>query len=250
MSLVHERDGDPVHYPKHRDFFQFDDEVAAIFPNMAARSIPMYGEVHRFHAALVSRMYGATGTLGLLDIGASRGQFIGEICNQFQIDRENGRAGVDCWAIESSRPMLDFLQKDFPFIQAIEADITTTPSLGRKFEVVSMLYVLQFIPNDHKRTVLRWLHDEVVKPGGLLILGQKEEVSSPAMLRPLTDEYMQFRVNNGYSWDEIRAKTEALKNSMWCLRRDDLVSLLHSVGFYGIEETTRWAMFSTLVCRR
>lgn len=248
MPLSCDASGKPVHFPK-KDRFEFDEEVAQIFPDMARRAIPMYAEVHRLHASLIKRLYGLYGRFSVLDIGASRGQFLSEICNQFQIDVSQGSADIELYALESSAPMLEHLRRDFPCIGIIEADICRPPLLGSKFDVVSLLYVLQFIPHEHKREVLAWLHADVVRPGGLLILGQKEDIASGYMTTALTEEYMGFRARNGYSAEEITAKTEALKKSMWTLRNDELVAMLRGVGFWGFEETSRWTMFSTLVCR-
>lgn len=245
MSLVQEAGSDPVHFPKRRDVFRFDDEIATIFPNMALRSIPMYAEVHRLHAALLYRIFSTRPGFDVLDVGASRGHFLREICNRFQ---EAHRANwLHCFALENSRPMLDAIGRELPYVQRIEADITTLPDLGRTFDTISLLYVLQFVPDLHKRSVLQWAFEHL-RPGGVLLLGQKEAL--PYACGYMHDEYIQFRLDNGYTKEEIDAKTKALANSMWCVERDDLHTVLRDIGFHAVTDTSRWLMFSTIMCRR
>jgi tRNA (cmo5U34)-methyltransferase len=245
MSLVQERGNDPVHFPKRRDVFQFDEEIAAIFPNMAVRSIPMYAEVHRLHAALLHRMFHDRCALDVLDVGASRGHFLREICKRFQSAFMTG--WLKCFAMDNSRPMLELIRGDMPAVHTIEADVTTLPDLGRRFDVISLLYVLQFIPEDRKVAVLQWAYDSL-RPGGVLLLGQKE--NAPEGHNYMNEEYIQFRVDNGYTREEIEAKTKALQGSMWCMGRGELHAALNDVGFVEITDTSRWLMFSTILCRK
>jgi len=246
MSLVQEEGKDEVHFPKRRDVFEFDEEVAAIFPSMALRSIPMYAEVHRLHAALLKRMFVGR-PMDVLDVGASRGHFLREICNQLQNTEEARWLG--CYAMEKSAPMVARIKEEFPHILCVEQDVTTLPDLGQQFDVISMLYVLQFIPNAQKRGVLEWAYAHLRK-GGVLILGQKEHTETRSNHHVEHDEYIQFRMDNGYTAEEIEAKTAALRNSMWCVEHDDLYYVLDDIGFYGMHDTSRWLMFSTLMARR
>lgn len=246
MSLVQQSDQDPVHVPKRRDVFQFDSEVAAIFPNMAVRSIPMYREVHRLHAAILKRMYVGR-PLSILDVGASRGHFLREVCNQLQNSHEE--RWLHCTAMEQSEPMLAHIRADLPHVECLWGDITQHPEMPQRYDAISMFYVLQFVPDKEKRAALEWAYSWL-KPGGVLLLGQKEDQARTGNQAILHDEYIQFRVDNGYDKAEIEAKTAALKNSMWCVDRDDLHTVLQDIGFYNVHDTSRWLMFSTLMARR
>lgn len=252
MSLEFSKD-DPqkiVHYPKNATRFEFDREVAVIFPNMARRSIPMYEEAHRLHISLVlDKFIDGHEDVQVVDVGASRGAFLKEICNQLQwpIDRRHPR--IRMLAIDSSADMLELLQAEMPGVSILHAEAQGLRSLDGSADVISMMYVLQFIqdPAD-KLAVLQWAYDSL-KPGGYLLLGQKDLVSKEYE-ELFAQEYYRFRYRNGYTHEEIVAKTQALKNSMWPSTPAWLEDMCIQAGFSDYAVTSRWLQFSTSICTK
>lgn len=242
MSLVIDRDGSPVHFPK-RDAFQFDEEVAAIFENMAQRSIPMYSEVHRLHVQMLAEQYFlGKEPVTLFDIGASTGRWFRVMRKLLKVESLKDIASLSCFAFDNSHPMLARLSQEFPEVDARYMDLTQPTHLGARADVVVMLYVLQFIPYEQKIDVLRWVWDHMA-PDGVLVLGQKENMGGDDA--EFQQEYIRFRLDNGYSKEEIAAKTAALKHSMWCNTPHELRSMLQRACFSKVIETTRWLNFST-----
>lgn len=249
MSLLDES-VKPVHYPQDPDKFEFDGEVSRIFPDMARRSIPMYDEVHRLHVSLIREVLDRE-EVTMWDIGASHGQFFQEVCNQFQIPLRTGRDGWHFVAVDNSHDMLLHLLDRMPWVDTVECDAQQLPEMFPDMEgrvdVISMFYVLQFIKETKdQRRILEWAR-KALRPGGYLLLGQKHKVSAPFDVA-LTREYINFRQRNGYTMEEIEAKTRALRNSMWPIRREWLEDLCVRAGFEYVE-TTRWLQFSTSMCR-
>lgn len=242
MSLVIPPAGNPVHYPAGESF-QFDDEVAAIFENMAERSIPMYREAHRIHASMIGEMLSTREHVGILDVGASTGSFLHAVCKQAGAVRPKN---VIYQALDSSEAMCKRLKERYPWITVTLADITDPPVIDFRPDVVSMMYVLQFIPPHKKVAVLEWLHS-IMPDEGIMFLGQKD-IFHGGIGRVFQDEYIKFRLANGYTREEIDAKTEALKHSMWCSTPYDLREILYGIGFGLVLETTRWLNFSTFIC--
>ena len=242
-------DGDRVvHYPVHATKFEFDEEVSRIFPDMARRAIPLYEEAHRLHVSMLHRIF-AQPQVSVCDIGASRGNFFREICNQLQIPVETGSPKFSFVAVDSSRHMLEHLQKEMPWVCTVVADATDMVDFEEPIDVISMFYILQFIEDDTKKlAVLRWAHRNL-RPGGVLLLGQKEEITDTHS-ELFTEEYYRFRMRNGYTREEIDAKTRALRGSMWPSSPAWLESMCYSAGFRDYVETTKWLQFSTSMCTR
>jgi tRNA (cmo5U34)-methyltransferase len=239
----------PVHMPDG-DSFQFDEEVAQIFPDMARRSIPLYEEAHRMHVSMFYDKLSEPGSV-VYDVGSSRGNFFREICNQLQIYEDDAeqalRRGYSWVAIDTSEHMLKHLKRSMPSVTTIAADVLKIGVLPQKADVVVMMYLLQFIKEtDKKLTALRWAYEQL-KPGGVLILGQKEDMH-PAIASRYQEEYFKFRRTNGYTQEEIDRKTAALKNSMWPISNSVLRSLCLEAGFAAYHETSRWLQFSTAIC--
>lgn len=240
--------GNAVHYPKRRDVFEFDAEVSSVFPDMALRSIPMYKEVHRLHVSMLYDTLAAQDVV-IYDIGASRGHFFKEVCNRFQLDPKKGRDGLRMVAVDSSPHMLDALAEELPCVSTVCTDARELIDFEVKADVICLFYILQFLEHDsEKLDVLRWAHRNL-KPGGIVLIGQKG--TQTETYQELFDtEYYRFRLANGYTWEEIQAKTLALKNSMWPCSPAWLESLCIGAGFIDYVETTRWLQFSTSMCTK
>ena len=245
MTVEIGKGGDAIHFPKDPNKFEFDDEVAQIFPNMAERSIPMYKEVHRLHASLLAEHFKTHDTI-VVDLGASRGGFLDAICSHYHIPKYSGVPGIRLIAVDRSPSMLEGLRLDLPCVETICQDIVDLPDLEKPATVISLFYVLQFMREPDARKAVAWCYRNLRK-GGYLLLGQKEQVIQGLHI-PFTEEYYRFRMRRGYTLQEIEAKTAALANSMWPRRREWTEQLVREVGFHSYSETSRWLQFSTAIC--
>lgn len=240
MSLI-QKGGEVVHIPKRRDVFEFDDEVAAIFQDMATRSIPMYEEVHRLHCSLLHEAL-EEATL-VVDVGSSTGHLFGAI--EHELGFTLSEAGIEGLAIDSSPHMMGELRTRFPTVVGACRDITEAVDLKRPADIIFCLYTLQFIPPERKALAFDWIVRNL-KLGGYLVLGQKESVPGVWADMAFTEEYHQFRRDNGYTQAEIDAKTSALAGSMWPISIAQIQSELAARGVVTYP-TSRWLQFSTLI---
>lgn len=242
MSLEFATGGRAIHMPANPDVFKFDAEVAKIFPDMAKRSIPMYHEAHRAHVAMLMPWL-QWQDCEILDVGASRGEFFKHVISA---DPKLAHL-VRYTALDSSQPMLEMLVREFPQAHTLHVDLLTDAFLGmdRQYDIIVCNYIIQFLPPEHQWRVIEKLN-VLLRDGGVLVFGHKAAHSG--MLGKLShDEYIEFRLRNGYTRAEIDAKTNALKNSMWPMDHDALVTGLRNMGFKEIVETTRWMMFNTFI---
>lgn len=231
----------PVHFPKNPNKFEFDGSVAAIFHNMAERSIPQFREAHLNNAQMLAP-WAAKGSPSVLDIGASRGAFLEAL------DQCYGIENFDVRATDNSAPMVAFLAQDFPSVTCEQVDITSRGFLNclHTYDVINFTYVLQFIPKEYQRLVLSKVCS-MVKKGGVLFVAQKNKDTSP-IGEVVHEQYIQWRISNGYSREEIEAKTAALANSMWPMDEAMLISDLKSSGMTEVARTRSWGPFSNLMC--
>lgn len=244
MSLAQSVNGLPVHFPKEKAKFVFDAEVSEIFPDMAKRSIPLFYETHALHAGLV-RKWMEQDEVAILDVGASRGAFLQELESRYDMQRR----GVKVLACDISLDMCLHLQDDFPWAQVIQADIADQNNEVRpdSWDIINCTYVVQFVKPEHQTMVLKRLA-RALKPGGVLFLGQKMDSPGPAG-RLLHEQYINWRLANGYTAEEINAKTLALKGSMSLFPDNVLRNYLNN---YGLEvmETSRWGVFNNYMCTK
>ena len=237
------QDGTPVHFPAKPEKFEFDAEVAEVFPNMAERSIPNFHLAHRLHVGMAEGLLIEPGCR-VLDVGASRGHFYEHILEQ-------GFHRVAYTAIDNSKPMCDMLQARHPSARVLHMDLTGDDfeehSKEEQYEVICCNYVLQFLPVNAQIVVLLSLVQMLTR-GGLLLIGHKAQ--HRGYLGEMSHRaYHKFRRDNGYSQKEIDAKTKALQGSMFPMNHQFLMDTL-SQCCSEVAETTRYMMFSTLVARK
>lgn len=237
--------GETVHYPAKPEKFEFDSEVSQVFPDMARRSIPLFYETHDLHAALCAPWMEQE-QVAVLDVGASRGAFLSALARQYGLPRD----GVYVEANDISLDMATKLVVDFPWVKTHNLDISGDTFMSMpdgRWDIINCTYVLQFVKEQHQVAVLRKL-TRLLKPGGVLFLGQK--LNSPGVVgRMLHDQYIQFRIQNGYTHEEIAAKTRALQNSMWPMSEENLNYYLNLFGL-SVMETSRWTVFNNYMCTK
>lgn len=244
----------PVHFPKQNDKFEFDEEVAAIFENMATRSIPLYNEAHNVHAMIAETYIRQQLNLNyrkqveILDIGASVGGFVKHLCNRFQCDPKLGVDRVAYHATDASAAMVEEFKRVYPWATGVCCEANTPTGAPGGFDIALLMYVLQFIPVTDRTDVLSEVYKSM-RPGGIIFLGQKEKAEE-AVMPIYSAEYIRWRMDNGYSQQEIAAKTRALEGVMWTEPVEDTIARLHKVGFMHVRQTTRWLQFSTLMARK
>lgn len=240
MSLEQTEDR-PVHFPADPKKFAFDPEVAKIFEDMAIRSIPNFLQAHDCHASMARPWLQVPGAT-VMDVGASRGSFFRALQKHYPRQMANG--DIKLHAIDNSDKMCEYLRGDFTTAQVECLDITSDEFLGRieQYDIVCAHYVLQFIHPDKQQEVLSKIF-RMVKQGGVLIFGHKamHHGDTGALSH---EEYIRFRLENGYTMEEIKAKTLALKGSMFPMKHGRLMSAVRT-HFSDVSETFRFMMFST-----
>jgi tRNA (cmo5U34)-methyltransferase len=234
----------PVHFPADPAKFAFDREVSAVFENMAVRSIPNFVEAHRAHVSMLKEWLNPGAKV--LDIGASRGSFFKELHDQYPALWPT----LKLEALDNSADMCGYLSQDYPEAHIRCEDVSSTKFLvGRQgtYDVVCVHYVLQFIPRDMQPLVVAKIFN-MVRPGGILIWGHKSAHAGTAGAAA-HEQYIQFRINNGYTREEIEAKTKALAGSMFPMDHYQLLGLMKG-HFSEVVETFRFMMFSTMFAVR
>lgn len=260
MSLViRQKDGQPVHVPKRRDHFEFDEEVSAIFENMAQRSIPMYAEVHRLNAAIIQRHKASTRHAGpyvVWDIGGSTGMAAKALMDRLGAYAPGGCAEIAYHVVDISQPMLQQVHDKLPWVVPHHLDITQegwdkTPGLPQP-DCVILNYVVQFVKPPYKAQIVK-AAVKALRPRGLFLMAQKEtskDNNAGIVPTAMDEEYIQFRRDNGYSQEEIDLKTRALKNAMWLVTKQTTLTMLYEAGFGTVYETTRWCQFASYACTK
>ena len=186
--------------------FRFDGTVVEVFLDMISRSVPCYWEVSRIGAQLASERLQPGDRV--YDIGASL------LTSTMEIAKRVSHADVELIAIDASAAMVGaarerLAQAPDTRVQVAHGDVFEYPL--RPAKVIVMNWTLQFLPPERRAELLRKIRQTLV-PGGLLLLSEKLDTGGPGEY--LHDAHLRFKVDQGYSEEEVRNKLSALDGVM------------------------------------
>ncbi|MGI9263074.1 MAG: carboxy-S-adenosyl-L-methionine synthase CmoA [Woeseiaceae bacterium] len=187
--------------------FEFNDAVAAVFPDMLRRSIPGYdasieaiSTLARRYVTPGSRCYDLGCSLGAATL-AMRRNIPGDGCEIVAVDLAPAM-------VERCQLLIDADDADIPV--TVEAADVRAVSIENASMVV-LNYTLQFLPVDDRVELIRNIYNGL-NEGGVLVLSEKVADDDPAVESLLVDLHHEFKRANDYSDLEIARKRTALDN--------------------------------------
>ena len=222
--------------------FAFDQQVAAVFPDMIRRSVPGYELIVPMSGLLAARQIAAGARPQIYDLGCSLG------ATSLATLRGCASLGVkdpQIIAVDNSPDMLARACEliDDTRVSFVEADVlemTFKPS-----GAVLMNFVLQFVAPADRLTLLRRIR-ECLDPGGALILSEKIRSDDPAEQAFNDAAHLDFKRANGYSDLEISQKRSALERVMIVDTIDQHRERFAAAGFKNFRQwygCLNWASF-------
>ena len=191
--------------------FRFNDNVAAVFPDMLRRSIPGYAATLEAIGSLAAR-YVRPGT-HCYDLGCSLGaatlamrQGIGvPDCRIFAVDVAPAMI-ARCREIVAEDDRLNAPPTE---VVIVEDDIRNVDIVNASMVVLN--YTLQFLAPDARDDMIARIHRGMVD-GGLLVLSEKVVDENAQMEALLVDLHHEHKRRNDYSSLEIARKRAALED--------------------------------------
>jgi len=189
--------------------FEFNDDVASVFPDMLRRSIPGYAESIQAVGSLASRYvvpdsrcYDLGCSLGAASLAMLRNVKV-EGCRIIAVDNAPAmtrrcREALEPETIDTSTEL-----------SVLDADIQDV-EIARASMVV-MNYTLQFIPVRERASLIEGIATGMLD-GGVFILSEKIVDEDPEIDNGLVALHHEFKRRNAYSDLEISQKRAALEN--------------------------------------
>ncbi len=211
--------------------FVFDEQVADVFPDMLARSVPGYASILSMIEQLTGRF--AKSHTQLYDLGCSLGAAT-------LLMRSQAPPSCKLHAIDSSSAMVARLQTKLDELASLEAattccpvethlaDVRSFPMSNASFVVLNL--TLQFIPADEREDLLRAVA-QALNSGGALLLSEKICFDEPAQQALLTELHHDFKRAHGYSDLEIAQKRTAIEQRLIPETLKTHTNRLRQVGF-------------------
>ncbi len=229
--------------------FEFNENVAAVFDDMAERSIPFYKEVQRMIVELSLRFF-KHGTR-IYDLGCSTGTTSVLLAHAF---RDAAVQEYEIIGIDSSQAMCDKAceKLERAGVSRGHTHIRQGNIVEEQFEqasVVIMNYTLQFIDPLKRETLIDAVFGGLCR-NGILIVSDKMLQSSTDVSRIFANSYYDFKRRNGYSELEISQKRDALENILIPYHVKEEESLFYSAGFASVDIFFSWYNFTSFLCMK
>jgi tRNA (cmo5U34)-methyltransferase len=225
--------------------FEFNADVAEVFPDMLRRSIPGYDISIGAIAALASR-YVQAGTQ-CYDLGCSLGA--AALAMRRNITASNCRVIAVDIAPAMTERCRALLNRDNSAIQCdvVEADVRIIPI--ENSSMVVMNYTLQFLPVGERLAMIRRIY-EGMNDGGVFVLSEKVADDDPAVESLLVDLHHDFKKTNAYSELEISRKRTALENVLIPETTQTHLNRLTDAGFSHCGVWLKHFNFASIVAIR
>lgn len=232
--------------PVRASDFEFNREVADVFDDMLARSVPYYREQQAL-IQQIARKFHQPGTR-VYDLGCSTGYTLINLAKV--LGPETRLVGYDY-----SQPMLDKAQENIRAaglqeqIELRRADFNDDLS-GTDLSdasVVTLCWTLQFIRPLWRDRFIKWINSGMTS-GGAIVCMEKILTHSSDMNRYFIDFYYEYKTHHGYSQEEILRKREALENVLVPYRSEENFELFRRNGFPTVETCFQWFNFAGYLC--
>ena len=220
--------------------FQFDEEVAEVFDDMLARSIPFYRETQNIIIDLVDRRLPEHGRL--YDLGCSTGNTLLAVASLLKKQSRKAQLiGVD-----QSLPLIRKCRHKLSEHHCCIIHRNILDLLPNRSDFTVLNYTLQFLPPRDRPVLLKRIH-KGLRPGGAVFISEKLRTEEKEVDLLLSRLYQDFKKRNGYSELEISQKREALEKVLVPLTVEEHLQALRSAGFSRSGMIFRWYNFASFL---
>lgn len=222
--------------------WEFDTDVADVFDDMLARSIPQY-DVMRQAVFQVGSHFQQRDT-DIVDLGCSRGEAIAPFVDKFG-------AYNRYYLCDVSEPMLEATRKRFSgYLNSPTQGLMRVDNFDLRIgyppvsaSITLSVLTLQFTPIEYRQRILRnvWKH---TVPGGAFILVEKVLGATAEIDNLMVSIYYEMKRKNGYTEDQIQRKRLSLEGVLVPVTAKWNEELLNMAGFTYVDCFWRWQNFA------
>lgn len=216
--------------------WSFGGNVPEHFQQHAKRSIPFYEEGHALICHL-SDFFVKPKSI-CYDLGASTGELSKKLLNHHKNKKPK------FILIDQEKKMLDAAKENLcNFEQQIELSCLNIDEVEfQASDLIVCYYTLQFLPLFKREGFLKKVFQALNK-GGAFILFEKILADDAKMENLSQAVYMDYKLNQGYSAEDIVNKMRSLKGVLEPNRSIENKALMEGVGFERILSVFKWVSF-------
>jgi tRNA (cmo5U34)-methyltransferase len=217
----------------------FSDEVARTFSGHVSKSVPLYDEGHDLFCAL-SDFFVQDSSI-CYELGSSTGVLSSKLARRHANKKARfvgietvpemiAQARVECGTL----PNLEFVQDDINLHSYERTDLFVS------------FCTIQFVPPYLRQALFDRLYQSL-NWGGAILIYEKVRAPDARFQDYMSALYTDFKLERGYSPDEIIAKARSLKRVQEPFSTQGYVDLFKRAGFVDVMSVIKWVCFEGLI---
>lgn len=213
----------------------FGGKVSETFDAHVSKSVPFYEIGHEL-IAMVSDFFLRENSL-CYDLGCSTGELTRRLAQRAE-SRKVRFIGLD-----SEQGMIQKAQEKCSGLKMVEFQETNL--LDHEFEKADLVvcyYLMQFVPASNRQLLYNRIYDSLNWGGGLLLF-EKVRAPDARFQDMMSTIYTDFKLNQGYTSEEIISKTRSLKGVLDPFSTNGNLDLLKRAGFVDIMTIMKYVCF-------
>ncbi|MGF1580163.1 MAG: methyltransferase domain-containing protein [Gemmataceae bacterium] len=215
--------------------WSFGGDTSLRFDEHVEKSVPLYHQGHTLIAAL-SDFFLTDGST-CYDLGCATGKL-----TQMLVERHSTKR-IQIVAVDAERDMVQRATtrcQNYPNLKVRHEDL-----LDLEFEKADLIvcyYTMQFVKPKHRQMIFDRIYQALHWGGGFLLF---EKVRGPdARFQDImTTVYNDYKLEQGYTGDEILAKSRSLKGILEPFSTAGNLGLLQRAGFVDITTVMKYVCF-------
>lgn len=219
--------------------WSFDKGVASTFDEHVKSSVPLYVEGHKLICDISD--YFVSDDSICYDLGTSTGELAAKLWEHNKVSKPNSRfIGID-----SVQEMIDQASEKFSHHNANNLTFIADDILSFEYEksdLITSYYTIQFVKPNVRQDLFNKIF-ESLHWGGAFLLFEKVRACDARFQDICSGLYTEFKVQNGYSPEEMFAKTRSLKGVLEPFSTEGNIDLLKRAGFKDVLSVMKYVSF-------
>lgn len=219
--------------------WSFGDNVPESFTQHVKKSVPLYETGHDLICKLSDYFLKDGSTC--YELGSSTGALINKVSSHHA-----GKA-IRFVGIDVEKNMVEQAKKeigDNDNVSLIHHDVNSFEY--EPCDLVISYYTMQFIPPRQRQELINRIY-ESLNWGGAFIMFEKVRACDARFQDMMTAIYTDYKLDAGYSSEEIVAKTRSLKGILEPFSTQGNIDLLKRAGFVDIMSVMKYVCFEGFV---
>lgn len=214
----------------------FGGDVADTFVDHIRQSVPMYVEGHDLVCQFSD--YFVSNKSVCYEIGTSTGELLKKLALH-----SKSKPGARWVGIDPEKPMIDKAKKHCAGVENIELHVDDVRTFDfEPSDLIVSYYTMQFTPPKHRQEIFTKIYNSL-NWGGAFIMFEKVRAPDARFQDICSSLYNDFKVRQGFSAEEILAKTRSLKGVLEPFSTEGNLGLLRRAGFVDMMSICKYISF-------